>query len=89
MQQALGYAGDNPGLQLTIELSLVYAMVSGADFACAADQPACAPPRRSGRPSGIGGEALAAAAIARLPARAWHSPRQGGDWRSGCRTPIA
>ena len=37
MQQALGHAGDNRGLQLTIELSLVFAMVSRADFAGAAD----------------------------------------------------
>ncbi len=37
LQQALDHAGDNLGLQLTIELSLVFAMVSRADFAGAAE----------------------------------------------------
>jgi DNA-binding CsgD family transcriptional regulator len=36
LEQALDGAGDDPGLQLTIELSLVYAMVSRADFSSAA-----------------------------------------------------
>ena len=37
LRQALGHAGDDRGLRLTIELSLVYAMVMRADFAGAAD----------------------------------------------------
>jgi DNA-binding CsgD family transcriptional regulator len=37
LQQALGHAGDDRGLRLTIELSLTFAMVSRADFAGAAD----------------------------------------------------
>ena len=37
LQQALDHVGDNRGLQLTIELSLTFAMASRADFAGAAD----------------------------------------------------
>jgi DNA-binding CsgD family transcriptional regulator len=65
LRQALGYAGDNPGLQLTIELSLVYAMVSRADFAGAADHAgrALALADLDAEPASAA-EALAVAAIA-------------------------
>ena len=80
LQQALGHAGDNPGLHLTIELSLTYAMVSRADFAGAADHAGRALALADlGAEPASAAEALAVAAMAELPAGAWHRPSQGGD----------
>ena len=65
LRQALGHAGDDRGLRLTIELSLTFAMVARADFADAAEHAgrALALADRGADPASAAG-ALAVAAMA-------------------------